>query len=89
VAWSAANKKGGYHRGLYQRLKARRGGKRAVMAVARSVLETIYHMLVRGATYIELGENWHDRVNADRVLRRSVKRLEQLGYSVTVEKKAA
>lgn len=69
----------------YQRLAARRGPKRAAMAVAHSMLVAIYHMLKDGEHFCDLGPHFHDEQRRDRVVRRSVQRLEELGYRVTIE----
>jgi transposase len=69
----------------YQRLASRRGPKRAAMAVAHSILIAIYRMLKDGAHFHDLGPNFHDTQRRDRIVRRSVQRLENLGYRVTIE----
>ncbi|MCX6000147.1 MAG: IS110 family transposase, partial [Chloroflexi bacterium] len=63
----------------------RRGAKRAALAVAHTILVTMYHMLAGGKSYIELGGDYFDRKNVQRVVSRSVNRIEQLGYKVTIE----
>jgi transposase len=85
AAWGAVNTKGSYLKAQYHRLAARRGAKRAILAVAHTILVTIYHMLRRGTTYQELGGNYFDERDRQRILRRSVRSLEGLGYKVTVE----
>ncbi|SRR6266542_1060002 len=69
----------------YQRLSARRGPKRAAMAVAHSMLIAIYHMLKDGEHFNDLGPHFHDEQRRERVVRRSMQRLEDLGYKVTIE----
>ena len=68
----------------YHRLAARRGPKRAAMAVAHSMLVAIYHMLKDGEHFRDLGPHFHDEQRRERVVRRSVQRLEELGYRVTI-----
>ncbi len=69
----------------YRRLASRRGPKRAQMAIAHSMLIAIYHMLRDGAHFVDLGpEHWDSR-HRDSVAQRSIRRLQQLGYKVTVE----
>jgi len=85
AAWAAARTKGSYLSAQYHRLAARRGAKRAILAVAHSILVIIYHLLRDGTTYQDLGSNYFDQRNAQAVLRRSVRRLEVLGYRVTLE----
>src|SRR6202030_809494 len=60
-AWSAVRKKGSYLQAQFLRLKARRGPKKALMAVAASILTAIYHMLKDGTMYKDLGCNHFDR----------------------------
>lgn len=86
VAWAASrtNFKAQYHR-----LAARRGNKRAIVAVGHSLLVVAYHLPKNGAMYEELGEDFFHHLNEERVRRHSVKRLEQLGYAVTLPGTAA
>lgn len=69
----------------YRRLAARRGGKRAVLAVAHTVLVMAYYILKRKESYEELGADYFDRLNADAIRRSLVRRLERLGHRVTLE----
>jgi len=69
----------------YRRQAARRGGKRAVLAVAHTVLVMAYHILKRKQNYQELGADYFDRLNADAIRRSLVRRLERLGHRVTLE----
>jgi transposase len=85
AAWAAARTKGTYLAAQYHRLAARRGAKRAILAVAHSILVIIYHLLRDGTTYQDLGGNYFDQRNAQGVVRRSVHRLQGLGYKVTLE----
>jgi transposase len=88
AAWSAANQRGTYYSALYHRLAPRRGKKRAIIAVAHALLIAIYHMLRDGVVHRDLGADHFDRLNAKAVLRRSVRRIESLGYQVTLERTA-
>jgi transposase len=85
AAWGAVRTKGSYLSAQYHRLAARRGAKRAIMAVAHTILVTIYHMLNRGTSYQDLGGNYFDERNSRAAVRRSVRRIERLGYKVTLE----
>jgi transposase len=85
AAHAAARKRGSYFHAQYARLGARRGKKRATIAVAHSLLTTIYHMLARGTEYEDLGDLHFDRRDASRVQHRLVQRLEGLGFRVTLE----
>jgi transposase len=85
AAWAAVRTKGSYLAAQYHRLAARRGAKRAILAVAHSILVIIYHLLRDGTTYQDLGGNYFDQRDPQAVLRRSVRRLQGLGYKVTLE----
>ncbi len=80
--------KGTYLKDKFFRLKARRGHKRAVMAIAHKILVAAYHMLSSGAGYRDLGESYLDTIRQTRVARSLVHRLERLGYTVKIEKAA-
>lgn len=73
----------------YKRLAARRGGKRAAMAIAHSILIAIYRMLKDGTHFVDLGPNHLDEVRRHAVAARSIRRLEELGFKVTVEEAVA
>jgi len=85
VAWAATRVKRGYYSSLYHRLAGRRGKKRAIVAVAHSILVTIYSMLKNNTVYHDLGECFHDLLNPEQVVRRAIKRIERLGYKVSVQ----
>ena len=70
----------------FRRRAARRGTKRALVAVGHSILVIAYHLLARGTRYQDLGPEHVDRRDADRVKRRSIQRLEALGYTVSLER---
>jgi transposase len=84
AAWSAVRTKGTYLRAQYHRLAARRGPKRAIVAVAHTLLVIVYHLLTTGEVYRELGGDYFDQRNKDALARRMVKRLASLGYTVTL-----
>jgi transposase len=88
-AWAAARKKGSYLQAQFYRIKARRGPKKAIMAVVASMLTAIYHMLKEGTTYQDLGSNHFDRRSTDQQKNRLVKRLADLGYAVEIKPLAA
>jgi transposase len=89
AAHSAAKAKGTYLRDKFYRLRARRGYKRAAVAVGHKILVAIYHMLSHQVGYNELGGGYLDHLNKHHVTRNLVSRLERLGYAVTLEQKAA
>jgi transposase len=88
-AWAAAKKKDSYLQAQFYRIKARRGPKKAIMAVAASILTAIYHMLKDGTMYQDLGCNHFNRRSTDQQKRRLVKRLADLGYVVEIKPLAA
>ena len=85
AAWGASHTKNTYLVAQFRRLAARRGVKRATMAVAHTILVIAYHMLKNRCQYQELGGDYFDRLRGDGLKRYYVKRLQQLGLSVTVE----
>jgi transposase len=90
AAWAAARKKGSYFQAQYRRLAGRRGRKRAAIAVGHSLLEVIYHLLKHPTEkYRDLGGNHFDTLNPERLRRHLVKRLESLGYEVTLKARTA
>lgn len=85
AAWAAARSKTGYLRTQFLRIKNRRGAKKAIIAVAASMLRAVYHMLLDGSPYRDLGANYFDQRDKRRVATRLVKRLGELGYSVEIK----
>jgi transposase len=85
VSWAAARTKGTYLSALYHRVAARRGAKRAIIAVAHAILTIIYSMLRNHSLYRDLGEGYFDQLNRVSVIHRAVRRLESLGYTVNLE----
>jgi transposase len=85
AAWAISMTKNNYLSALYRRIAARRGSKRAVMAVAHALLVIAYHMLKRKENYKELGADHFDRIDVNRIRRSLVRRLERLGHRVTLE----
>jgi transposase len=84
AANAAARAKGTYLRDKFYRLKARRGYKRAAVAIAHKILVAIYHMLSQEVSYNDLGDLYLDKLNKTHLTRNLVHRLERLGYSVTL-----
>jgi transposase len=84
AAWAVTRKKDCYLSAQFRRLAARRGMKRAVMAVAHTMLIIAYTMLKTGRSYHELGGEYLERINKDQLQRYFVKRLQKLGLTVTV-----
>jgi len=72
-----------------RRCAARRGAGRAAVAVGHSILVIVYHLLRDGVVHQDLGPTWFDQRDRTATARRTVKRLEALGYRVTLEEAAA
>ena len=85
IAHAAARTKGTYLSALYQRLAARRGKKRAIMAVAHAIVVSAFHMLSRQEPYRELGPNYFDERRRDHLVDRLTRRIQHLGYHVHLE----
>lgn len=85
-ASSAAKTRDTYLSAQYRRLAARRGRNKATVALGHTILVVAYYILRDGTTYRELGPNYFDELRPERVRRRMVRRLEALGYQVTLEK---
>jgi transposase len=81
-AWAAMRTKGTYLQAQFHRIRARRGAKKAIVAVAASILTAIYHMLKDGTMYQDLGPNHFDRRSKEQQKNRLLKRLADLGYVV-------
>ncbi len=88
-ARGAVRKRDSYLAAQYRRLVKRRGDKKAIVAVAHSILVIAYHVLRDGQPYRELGGDYFERLNAERLTRYHTKRLAALGYAVTLTKHAA
>ena len=89
ATWAASHSKNSYLASQYRRLAGRRGKKRALIAVGHSILVIFYHMLKTGTSYTDLGGDFFDRLEPQRLTRYYVKRLESLGHKVTLESCAA
>jgi transposase len=84
AAHGAIRKKGSYYGAQYRRIAARRGKKKAIIAVAHSLAIAIYHILKSKTSYRELGADFFDKLNPLKVLYRLTKRIENLGYNVQI-----
>jgi transposase len=85
AAQAAGRTRGTYLSAQYHRLAARRGKKKAVIAVGHTILVTAYYLLAREQAYEDLGPDYFERRDRAAVERRSIRRLEALGYRVTLE----
>lgn len=89
AAWAAVRVKGSYLQGQFLRLKARRGAKKAILAVAASMLTAAYHMLKNGVEYRDLGAQHFTRRDRSKAILRLVRRLNDLGCQVQLTEQAA
>jgi transposase len=85
VAWAASHTKETYLSAQYRRLAARRGRKRALVALGHTILDIIFHVLKDRTTYRELGPDYLEHLDAARLTRSLVRRLERLGHRVTLQ----
>ena len=85
AAWAAVKRKGSYLSERYRRLAHRRGKKRAIVAIMRSLLVSIYHMLSKREPYRDLGADYLDKRRKDSTVNYLMRRIKKLGYSVHLE----
>jgi transposase len=85
AAWAASHTKDTYLSAFYRRLAARRGRKRALVGLGHALLVIMYHMQRTGTDYTDLGGDYFERRDKDRITSRLVRRLESLGLKVTLE----
>jgi transposase len=83
-AWAASRTKQSYLQAQYLRLRSRRGAKKAICAVAASILTAAYHMLTNGTLYQDLGANHFDNRAKGKQVLRLVNRLQNLGFAVQI-----
>src|SRR5512140_2841170 len=79
AAWAAVRVKTSYLRAPFLRIKARRGAKKAILAVAASLLTAAYHTLRAGTEHNDRGSEPSDRQDRPKAIRRLLKRLQDLG----------
>jgi transposase len=84
AAWASSRTKKTYLSAHYRRLAARRGTKRALVAVGHTILVIAYHMLKKTVDYRDLGPNHFDELHAERLTRSLVQRLQRLGHQVVL-----
>lgn len=89
AAWAAVRVKGSYLQAQFLRLKGRRGAKKAILAVAASMLTAAYHMLKNGVEYRDLGADHFSRRDRSKAIQRLVRRLNDLGCEVQLVPQAA
>ncbi|WP_127528351.1 IS110 family transposase [Paenibacillus alginolyticus] len=69
---------------LYRRIAARKGGRKAAVAVAHAIMKIAYHLLTRNEDYRDLGADYFEKRQQDFIVKQSVRRLENLGFTVTI-----
>ena len=89
ASWAASLTKARYLAARYRPLAARRGAKRAIIAVAHNILLIAYYLLTTDRPYEDLGADCFDRINAEGLKRCPVKRLERMGHQVVLAQAAA
>lgn len=89
AAWGGIRAKGSYLRAQFHRLKARRGAKKAIIAVAASMLTAAYYILRDRVCYRELGSDHFTKRDPEHAAKRLIKRLQGLGFAVEARPTAA
>jgi transposase len=89
AAWAAVRVKDSYLQAQFHRLRSRRGAKKAILAVAASMLTAAYHMLKHGMEYRDLGADHFTRRDRSKAIQRLVRRLSDLGCQVQLTPQAA
>lgn len=84
AAWAAIREQHSIFRARYYRLKPRLGAQQALVAVMHQLLKVIYRMLKTGELYRELGADYDQTADPRRTAQRLTKRLERLGFTVTL-----
>ena len=85
AAWAVSRTHNTYLAARYRRLVARRGKKRAIVAIAHKLLLFAYTLLQRSCEYRDLGGDYFDRLGSDRLVRSLVHRIERLGHRVVLQ----
>ena len=88
AAWAASHQKDSYLAAQYRRMVKRMRKKKALVAVAHSLVVIIYHVLKERTEYKDLGGDYFERRDVEKQRRRLIKQLESLGLKVTVEEAA-
>jgi transposase len=86
ASWSASRTKDTYLSAQYHRIAPRRGKKKAIIAVGHTILVIIYHIIRDKTDYHDLGANYFDERNRSFVIQRAIRRIEQFGLKVTLER---
>jgi transposase len=87
-AWAATRNKNNYLHAQFVRLRTRRGPQKAIIAVAASILTTVYYLLRDQVPYRDLGSRYFAHIDKDRTAQRLARRIKELGYEVEIRKAA-
>lgn len=85
AAWAAVKKKDSYFHAKFVRIKRRQGSKRAIVAVAASMLTAAYYMIQRHEDFHDLGAGYFDQFDRQKLARRLIRRLHELGIEVALQ----
>ena len=85
AAWAASRTKGSFLKARYHRLATRRGKKRAIVAIGRSILVSIWYMLSRQESYQDLGADYYDQRRKETKISYLTTQLSKLGFVVTLD----
>ena len=85
ISWAAARTKNSYPSAQYRRLATHRGKKRALVAVANSLIQVVWHLLTHRRPYADLGADYFEQLNKQRLTQWLVRRLEKLGHTVALQ----
>lgn len=85
ISWAAARTKNSYPSAQYRRLATHRGKKRALVAVANSLIQVLWHLLTHRRPYADLGADYFEQLNKQRLTQSLVRRLEKLGHTVALQ----
>ena len=88
-ARAATNRKDTFFYAQYQRIAMRRGKKRAILAVAHTMLIAIYYMIKEEKEYEELGAKFYNQFNTEKKANAYIKKLKELGYNVQINAQAS
>jgi hypothetical protein len=87
-AWAAVKNKDGYLHAKFLRIRRRRGDKKAIIAVAASMLTAAYHMMRADQDFIDPGADYFTRLDREKLAKRLIHRLQDLGLAVEVREAA-
>ncbi len=85
ISWAAARTKNSYPSAQYRRLATHRGKKRALVAVANSLIQVVWHLLTHRKPYADLGANYFEQINKQRLTQSLIRRLQKLGHTVALQ----